>query len=577
MRWVLLIALVGCDSELETPETGASPDAGVDSGSGVDGGDAAVAVDASRRGPLAFAAALPDLAEAPMAGEVRDAVAFDVDADGDPDLVLATDDGLRVLVNDGGARFTLATVPGAEPDAVEPLRPGGRGDIRDLALGVVGPDHTPALLACTGAASELLLGPGAGGLEPIQVLPARMGRCRAAAFADLDGDGSLEVATVVAREGQVGLWVIRGIDGRPALEERFTPRSEDTLSAGEARSNDEAATLRFERTPAGVAEAALAITAAEARAVFVLSASLPELPDEIRLRLGWEGDPAGIHLRVVDAGGVRYDSPPVAVGAALGEVSARDPASWVRVGEGEPAPPALPLTAIELVVTVAEPGAGVLTVDDVLALREGSMPRLVADFEARRPLYELAEGSAILPADLNRDGVDDLLVPRGASAPMLLMGSGGRLLPSREVALGGPGDVRAGAVLDADGDGNVDVALVAVGGRDRLLVGDGNGHLLDATEGSMPVDWAPGRSVVARDVDGDGIPDLVVGNDVSTDRLYLGRGDGRFRDETPVFGFDELGTAALVVADLDGDGDLDVASVPRAGDARALLRIQVTR
>src|SRR5690606_13455411 len=90
--------------------------------------------------------------------------------------------------------------------------------------------------------------------------------------------------------------------------------------------------------------------------------------------------------------------------------------------------------------------------------------------------------------------------------------------------------------------------------------------------GAMPVDAADGAAVAAVDLDLDGATDLVIGNRGGTDRLYMGRGDGRFADLTPRFGFHQLETAAVFVADLDGDGDDDVVSVPADPAARVVIR-----
>ena len=82
--------------------------------------------------------------------------------------------------------------------------------------------------------------------------------------------------------------------------------------------------------------------------------------------------------------------------------------------------------------------------------------------------------------------------------------------------------------------------------------------------------------VVAADVDGDGLPDLLVHGGVSArdslaapkKRLFLNRGAGHFEDVTAASGLldsrDGPGTGRLanlaVFADVDNDGDLDIFS-----------------
>ena len=154
-----------------------------------------------------------------------------------------------------------------------------------------------------------------------------------------------------------------------------------------------------------------------------------------------------------------------------------------------------------------------------------------------------------------------------------------------------------GASCDYDGDGWPDV-YVCCWGRNRLLRNRGDGTFEDVT---AKAGVAGGEDEVSTaccwgDVDGDGVPDLFVVNYLDQqafidrcrrerkpgrqskwrgvlayagpkglaaqpDRLYLGRGDGTFRDATlerlgrepsPGYGFQ------AVMTDADNDGDLDI-------------------
>ena len=129
------------------------------------------------------------------------------------------------------------------------------------------------------------------------------------------------------------------------------------------------------------------------------------------------------------------------------------------------------------------------------------------------------------------------------------------------------------ALGDVDGDGDLDLVCGNAGpwGQSNLLLlNDGTGRLLDATAASLPPDHDVTTAIALGDVDGDGDLDLVCGNTswlAAQNRLYLNDGSGRFRDVTanqlPVHADP---TQAVVLADFDGDGDLDIVFGNRSSD-----------
>src|SRR3989442_810992 len=95
-------------------------------------------------------------------------------------------------------------------------------------------------------------------------------------------------------------------------------------------------------------------------------------------------------------------------------------------------------------------------------------------FEA--PFYSFPTGhlpSVLVVDDLDNDGIPDLIVNQAAaSAVAVLRGRGdGTFEPPRDLPVGAPAALLA--VVDADGDGNLDVIV----GRDEIAVlpGDGMG------------------------------------------------------------------------------------------------------
>lgn len=122
--------------------------------------------------------------------------------------------------------------------------------------------------------------------------------------------------------------------------------------------------------------------------------------------------------------------------------------------------------------------------------------------------------------------------------------------------------------MDLDGDGYLELVTIndgrdtGRGGREHVFRNDGTGGYVDATSDWWPDTDNPGEddNVVAfLDVDSDGDADLVIGALTGPDRLMLNDGRGHLSLQRRAFNVrNSEGTLGMAVADLNGDGRLDV-------------------
>ncbi len=172
-------------------------------------------------------------------------------------------------------------------------------------------------------------------------------------------------------------------------------------------------------------------------------------------------------------------------------------------------------------------------------------------------------------ADLNADGNVDIITANQISATLtVLLGNGdGTFTRDGDYSANLAGSVDLVRVLDFNGDGDLDIyTLGGSPGAANILLGDGTGGFGAATV------LAGFRELAVGDFTGDGKQDLAVeyfDGSTSTLRILQGDGSGGY---TPIAGASYARPGKdLTAADLDGDGDLDLASAFGGEDVVAVL------
>jgi hypothetical protein len=157
---------------------------------------------------------------------------------------------------------------------------------------------------------------------------------------------------------------------------------------------------------------------------------------------------------------------------------------------------------------------------------------------------------AVVAADFDRDGKLDIATANEGSVSILRGKGDGTFHPAVNLAVAGR--CRGLVVADFNRDGWLDLATGSMLDV-QLLLSTGDGNFAPAVR--LPV--GSGIELVASgDFDGDGVLDLAaIGSAVS---ILPGRGDGTF-GAAVTHPQDRAAAPGLIVADLDGDGRLDVA------------------
>ncbi len=479
--------------------------------------------------------------------------AADFDEDGRQDLavVSANDASLRILRNVTGG-FTSTTpitglVPAPRAVAAADMNVDGNVDVV-VAQGAPGSGRV-----------QVFLGDGTGGLTGAASLAAG-NNTSAVVVADFDGDGAPDV--IVANEDSNDLSVFLGT-GTGAL----TGPTTIPLGAGNAPRALVGVDLdgdgRRDLAVANFAAGTVRIFGGNGDGTFVGGPTLAvganpqgiaaaDLDGDLRLDLvtaDFGASRVSVVLRTAGFGFVA--AVPYMVGTNPTAVALLD----LVGGDGKP----------EIAVTTAA-GSG----DQTLSLLSNDGSGVFSP-HSQHPMRNSPQ--AITPLDADSDGLVDLAVPcRSADAVVILINRP----PGPPLLAAAPrvsvGDVpRAAAAGDFDGDGDLDLAVAnSAGNSVSLLRGDGLGGLTPYA--TLPA--AGAEAIVAADFNRDGLLDLAVSapnEPIPSIAIFFGTGGGAFAAQPLVPIGAGFPPDDLVAADVDLDGDLDLAICIKVSAGQLLI------
>ena len=182
------------------------------------------------------------------------------------------------------------------------------------------------------------------------------------------------------------------------------------------------------------------------------------------------------------------------------------------------------------------------------------------------PVTSQNSGNTVLTADLNGDGIPDLVILGNDTISVLLGNGDGTFTAAPSPSSDLPGAI---AVGDFNGDGIPDLAVAPIldEGNSEVLLGNGDGTFTIANGNfGFGNGTSTSNSIAATDFNGDGKLDLVetcASNDDQPCNLLLiqfGNGDGTFMQSPAVLiALSFSGFQSMAVGDFNGDGQPDLA------------------
>ena len=488
-------------------------------------------------------------------GYTRAAVLADLDGDGDLDFIqgnssVPTDAPSRVFMNDGHGNFT---------DSGQAL---ATGNTYDITVGDVNGDGRADIISTGyGVGSKVFLNDGTGQFSDSgQLLTVPTGGTIGTDLADVNGDGYLDIVQAV----EVG-------PNRVFLNNGTGQFSDSGQSLGGYAENRDVVAADFDHD--GFSEDRVT-------ALRVLdNDSDPDQGDVLSVSAVGAQSTLGAALSIsADGKTVIYDPTHAAQlqSLAVGEKATDTFTYTVSDGHGGVS------TTTATVIVAGVNDAPVAVSDNFtgdadvvsIAFRNGLQAFTndgTGTFAGSGQAFPGSSGLSIAQGDLNNDGFADVVVgaPPGAPALVYLNDGTGHFSNPQSLYLGSSEGNHI-SLGDMNGDGSLDI--VVAGTQSSLWLNNGTGVF---TNSGQNLGGAFNATAVG-DVNGDGTADIVTGETNAPSHVLLNDGSGVFTDSGQALGSSASGyTRAAVLADLDGDGDLDFiqgnSSVPTDAPSRVFM------
>ncbi len=165
----------------------------------------------------------------------------------------------------------------------------------------------------------------------------------------------------------------------------------------------------------------------------------------------------------------------------------------------------------------------------------------------------LGGGITVAVGDLDGDGDLDAMVGVAYTSNRVFLNDGNGTFSNSGQTNLGTASPQSIEFADFDGDGDLDAFAANNGPANEVWLNDGSGVFTNS--GQAMGGFRPTQDVELGDFDGDGDVDALVVNQSQPNRLWLNDGDGLFTDSGQALGNHR--SFGLAVGDLDGDGDLD--------------------